>query len=670
MQNIKSARRLKLKQSYYSHFAMGIFVFFIGFIISGLVSSSLFPVSDSSAQEISVENRATGYFLSVNAPSMVSLEVTPTVSGVTTISPASTINVLTNAPGGYKLYLSASDNNLTAADTTSQFTPTTSTTLSTNTWGYSLDSSSWNAVSTTQTQIAALSSPNYPSGTDISVYYGVNANTDMAAATYSTTVTYTAIAEGIPEQYTMQGFTVTQCNNMSDDEDIVLMDTRDGKNYRVTKLKDGHCWMTENLKLDGGRTLTSADSNVVNDVTLPANITSGESVRTSMQIITQKEGYDGNYYNWCAATVSGDCSSITTEQTSSVCPKGWRLPTNSGDYSFSNLFGQYGLPTSNTSGDYVSTVEASPLSFTRAGLYYSGYNYQGGDGYYWSRTPNSSTNAYDFVYNSSYFGPQYYSDKFYGFSVRCVLDSRDITEITYMQEMNSTICNNTAEGTTARLLDRRGYGNAGSDTTTYGVIKAKDGNCWMIDNLRLYNKTISAADSDFTSETFTIPASSTWSTNNYTSALMHVVDGTGTYADKNNTYGTYGEAYYNWCAATAQTSCSGTDVATTSICPKNWKLPLYGDANTDYSYAKLLNAYSVTTGAQLLAQTELGFAKYYGYWRWDLASEYGQGSRSYFWSATPSSADYAYSMSYLSVAVSPRNNSSKDSGFSVRCLAR
>ena len=586
--------------------------------------------------------------------------------------------------------MSTNNDELTSSDSSiaKTFKPVTSTTLTQNTWGYSIDQATWNPVvevvegsETSGTKLLESSVPNYPTPTTTDIYFGINADTSMPSATYSTTVTYTAIAEGVPEEHTMQEFTVAECKAMTEDQQFYLMDSRDNKIYSVTKMKDGHCWMTENLKLGsttGTMTLTPDDSSVSTNVTLPQVLSSGSSNRTSMQVWANTGSYDGYYYNWCAAVAygavdggTGNCDGVTTEQTNSVCPKGWRLPTNSGDYSFSNLFGQYGLPTSNTSGNYVSVVEASPLSFTRAGLYLSGYYLQGSRGYYWSRTPNSSAYAYGFGYDSSGFNPQNYGDKDYGFSVRCVLDEPTIKDATYLQDVTLEMCNNTDTGVTAELKDKRGYGNGGSDTTTtYTIVKAADGNCWMADNLRLYNKTISSEDSDFTNGTFTIPASSTWSNNEYSAAKMHVADGTGTYADKNNTYGTYGEAYYNWCAATAQTSCAGTTVATTSICPKGWKLPLNGDANTNYSYAKLLNAYSVTTGAQLLAQTELGFAKYYGYWLWNYASEHSQGSNSFFWSATPSSADNGYFMYYGSGAVGPQYNGNKGLGLSVRCVVR
>ena len=211
----------------------------------------------------------------------------------------------------------------------------------------------------------------------------------------------------------MQDTTTKICANSAENESKSLADNRDTNSYRVTKLKDGNCWMTQNLKFANG---------TVNGVTIPAPASSGTSVATAPQVWSNS-GQDGFLYNWCAVVAISDCSSTTTEPTTSICPTGWQLPSNSGSPNFSNLFGLYGLPSSNASGNYVSTVEASPLYFTRAGLYHSGYNAQGSYGYYWSRTPNGTSNAYNFNYNTSNFNPQNNNNKNNGFSVRCVLGS-------------------------------------------------------------------------------------------------------------------------------------------------------------------------------------------------------------------------------------------------------
>lgn len=53
------------------------------------------------------------------------------------------------------------------------------------------------------------------------------------------------------------------CAASSENDTKRLIDKRDDKYYWVAKLKDGNCWMTQNLELDlGGRTLTPQDSDV------------------------------------------------------------------------------------------------------------------------------------------------------------------------------------------------------------------------------------------------------------------------------------------------------------------------------------------------------------------------------------------------------------------------
>ncbi|MBR0467567.1 hypothetical protein IJJ53_01495, partial [Candidatus Saccharibacteria bacterium] len=266
-----------------------------------------------------------------------------------------------------------------------------------------------------------------------------------------------------------------------------------------------------------------------------------------------------------------------------------------------------------------------------------------------------------------------------GFRIR---DYRTMANITYMQDINSDICENTPEtqsySSAPTLTDSRGKGNAGSQTGTYKVIKAKDGNCWMADNLNLYNtgsspaeKQLNSANTDIPSGSYTIPASTTWNSNIYNTPKIHVANGTGDYADKNNTYGTWGTVYYNWCAAVGlTTTCNTTEQQDRSICPKGWTLPTNGDVNTNKSWTKLLDVYGIDTGAKLLANSTLGFTKYYGYWDWNLASEGNQGSHGYFWSGTPSAETSAYNLRYNSGRVNPQGSNDKGLDFSIRCVSR
>ena len=63
---------------------------------------------------------------------------------------------------------------------------------------------------------------------------------------------------------TMQNFTQEDADAMALHQEEILVDARDGKNYYVTKLKDGNVWMTQNLDfdLDSSVTLTSADTDL------------------------------------------------------------------------------------------------------------------------------------------------------------------------------------------------------------------------------------------------------------------------------------------------------------------------------------------------------------------------------------------------------------------------
>jgi uncharacterized protein (TIGR02145 family) len=131
----------------------------------------------------------------------------------------------------------------------------------------------------------------------------------------------------------------------------------------------------------------------------------------------------GNYYNWYAATAGTSTSLMTgSDATASICPKGWRLPSNSGIKSYYNLITTtYGLASSS---DGSLALRAHPLNFNLSG-YYAWYNGamrgQGSYGYYWSGTAYSTaTDAYVLLFNTSSISPQGSFGQGYGYSVRCV----------------------------------------------------------------------------------------------------------------------------------------------------------------------------------------------------------------------------------------------------------
>ena len=180
-----------------------------------------------------------------------------------------------------------------------------------------------------------------------------------------------------------------------------------------------------------------------NNATLPQtgdNLT--QDTTWQPKLITTKDGdtftmrgsmYIGDYYNWYAATAgSGTYSTASGTVNDSICPKGWKLPSNATDakdswrnlitttYAFPGTTGGY----SSNNRDSLNRVKQLPLSIPATGfynwtngtLYNRGYN-----GYFWSSAAYSSTSAYNLnVYYDGNFSTQNYNNKVHGLAVRCV----------------------------------------------------------------------------------------------------------------------------------------------------------------------------------------------------------------------------------------------------------
>lgn len=159
--------------------------------------------------------------------------------------------------------------------------------------------------------------------------------------------------------------------------ETTLKDTRDNKTYVVRKLADGHCWMSQNLALSttNGQVLTDADTDMNGGRTFTAP---GVSAKGDVwdrfgadgpHYLKPEAGHEyyndgvtpastgsptestGNYYDWIMATAGARDSSGNSlvnahssgEAADSICPKGWRLPTQDGSVSYYNLLRAYNL---------------------------------------------------------------------------------------------------------------------------------------------------------------------------------------------------------------------------------------------------------------------------------------------------------------------------------------
>ncbi len=177
-----------------------------------------------------------------------------------------------------------------------------------------------------------------------------------------------------------------------------------------------------------------------------SNTTGNDTRYTSLQACKDashtedecKRYFAGNYYNWSAAIASNNSTNISsnnTQATNSICPKGWRLPNASQTDNVNNEFGRMlfkegitaSLSNGNESVGYYNGVtsfnklRSNPYYFVRSGdtngdaLYNSGVL-----GGFWSSTVSGSSNAYYLGFNGTNIYPARNSNRYLGWSIRCV----------------------------------------------------------------------------------------------------------------------------------------------------------------------------------------------------------------------------------------------------------
>lgn len=482
-----------------------------------------------------------------------------------------------------------------------------------------------------------------------------------------------------------------------------LKDTRTNYTFNVAKLADGNCWMTQNLSIEN-KEITSEDSDMnslyANDrYRIPASA-SASSASSSSRIVNAGSSYGyGLHYNYGVATLTSAYSSpYYTFSDSSICPKGWRLPTaldETSDYQrLASVYSPYalvngpanftplgywtgnGISGYNTLSTYKSStgsalsgqstskslyintsnwavsynfIEYNPVRCIADRRYKISLDADGGSVFPSSvRASNGSTLALPTPTTSDgrvFVG--WYTSAEGGVKIQADKDdwSSDMTLyahwVTAMQsfDKNTMLLN---AGDSMSLVDTR-------DGNNYTVKRLADGNVWMTENLRIEDKTITSDDSNLPSgESYTIPASDL-------SSFTTAYNTNSAYVD--STYG----GYYNFYTATAGW---GTDSVTSGnspkdICPKGWRLPTGGSSG---EFQALYNNYNSIT----LMQGEPSFTLS-GYVR--DGSVYDQDSVGYFWSSTVRNARNAYFL-FLNSPNVLVTYTSKNYGFSVRCIAQ
>ena len=167
---------------------------------------------------------------------------------------------------------------------------------------------------------------------------------------------------------------------------------------------------------------------------------------TSLDPDTPVQAIYGNYYQWGRPTIVADANTPAgaiagwnttvapdgswldaSKTTNDPCPSGFRVPTSQ---QFTNLInnntasnvGTFTDSATNFGAAKVFTGGGNKLTFPAAGYRYftnGTLYYRGDNGFYWSSTQNSATNAYYLYFNSTSVDV-YSSSRTVGFSIRCI----------------------------------------------------------------------------------------------------------------------------------------------------------------------------------------------------------------------------------------------------------
>ena len=348
-----------------------------------------------------------------------------------------------------------------------------------------------------------------------------------------------------------------------------------------------------------------------------------------------------NGYNFAGWTGSNG----STKQTSVSIPKGTTgNKSYTANWTAVNYTISYTLNGGSVSGNPTSyNIETATFALKNPTRY--GYNFTGWTGSNGSTAQTSVSIAKGSTGNKSYTANW----------------QATILAISNMQAMTSSICSATAIGTSTTLTDTR-------DNNTYTVKKLKDGKCWMTQNLRLVNKTISSADSNLPSgTTWTVPASSPGF-------------GGGFNLNKAYLHSTYG-GYYSFYAATAGW---GTDSVTSGnspkdICPKGWRLPTGGLSGefqalyNKYNSVDLMKgepAFTLSGNGTRVDATNPVSGTPVDYNENPITQENAMGL---WWSSSVYNTYYGYNhyiYDYSSKRVDPADYKYKDNGYPVRCIAK
>ena len=266
------------------------------------------------------------------------------------------------------------------------------------------------------------------------------------------------------------------------EQPTLVIDSRDNRSYYIQRLKDGKCWMIQNLRLGqdlepvtGALILTDQDTNIsandtynprtefvltnkVADGKMPNKELSDPAVAGEIRWYWDGPAFYctdnyGCYYNFYTATTGitteGEraVSARNTDVSTTICPKGWTMPTGGETTGLPDspthisqireFLNAYGYGTESVSA-VATKILVNPTSLkentdgrSAPGLLLGGYYHGGGaspligvSGLYWTNTIYSASLSFSLGLDPSAIGPANYANRDSGRSVRCLLQEQ------------------------------------------------------------------------------------------------------------------------------------------------------------------------------------------------------------------------------------------------------
>jgi len=397
---------------------------------------------------------------------------------------------------------------------------------------------------------------------------------------------------------------------------------QDGKTYKTVKIGT-QTWMAENLSVSTYRNGDTIPH--VEDPKTWSSLTTGAWCYYEGKMETGAKY--GKLYNWYAIN-----------DPRGLAPEGWHIPTDA----------EWATLTSFLGGKIESSAKIkSTRGWSQAGngSNESGFNavpggtrgineafsFVGDYGYWWTATPFDGYSAWNrfLAYNNNYIGRST-GWKQFGNSVRCVKDENEtsISNANQLQKQDSSFhpafANETATVPESNKIPSMKIGEQVWMTQNLDVIKFQNGD------------PVPEAKTDADWEKAAKLKQPAWCY----------------YNNDTTTENKYGKLY-NWYAVSDKRG----------LAPPGWHIP------TETEWTKLATSLGGERTAGEVMKSN-GFGNFLSGFRDSDGSFHSDGLVGYWWGATESSpaSAWCYSITYFSSAFNSDNSSSKQKGFSARCV--